>query len=140
MSRLFATTLRRVIDDEFDGNITEFARQAGVPQSAAAYYTRAGKTGRFPSPTQFEKILQPMSKASRAEVTLSYLNDMMPPSAHGLVMVKIPRKAGIAEPPQHEVKLPEKTEAAFAFLRDMATESGPVRRWIEISAQTMRGV
>lgn len=138
VSRTFATVLRRIVDEEFEGNIAEFARRAKIPQSAASYYTRAGKQGRFPSTDALEKMIQPMKRSSRAEVTIAWLIDRVPKSARGLVGVGKPGKSGLPTPPRRSILLPDATEDAFEDLRKLAAESADIRRWIELTAKSMR--
>lgn len=141
MSRVFATTLKRKIDEEHEGNASAYSREAGLTQSGVAYYTRPGKNGRFPSPENLEKLLQPFSRKARQELMVAYYGDLTPPSGNGLVKVSIAGKGekALTATPETGVKLPAKTEKAFTTLRELAAESVDIRRFIESTAKTMQG-
>lgn len=138
-SRYFATVLKEIIDRIFDGNITEFGRRVGINSSSASYYTRAGDGGRFPSPDQLDRLIRALPLKERAPVVVAYLNDMVPPSAASIVRVEAAGALPAAMPAKSEVRLPEKTEDAFEFLRSLCVDNSAVRTMIEVTARAMRG-
>lgn len=138
-SRYFATVLKEIIDRIFDGNITEFGRKVGINSSSASYYTRAGSGGRFPSPDQLDRLIRALPVKERSSVVVAYLQDMIPPSAASIVRVEAAGALPAVQPVKSEVRLPEKTEEAFEFLRSLCVDNSDIRRMIEITARAMRG-
>jgi hypothetical protein len=136
-TRHFANTLRRAIDDYFEGNMSELSRKSGVALGTIGHYVRPGNDGRFPSVEQAEKLMKALPKDGQMELARAMIADVVPKSFLSKVEIR-PAGSPVKAAPIVKLKgLPESTMEAIEFLAGIAAESLEVRRMLETTAMAM---
>ena len=131
----FQAELRNIIADEFEGNMTEYSRQAKVPLGTLGHYL---SSNRYPRVDVFDRMLKVLKKEPKARLLESYLLDLTPPSARGQVVVR-----GAQEPALEAVRLSadlgidSKLREVLEFLGRLAMENRPVRMMLEQTAKAL---
>lgn len=133
----FSNTLRRMIDEHFEGNMSELSRRSGVALGTLGHYVRPGNDGRFPSPAQAEKIMKALPKAAKLELLRAMVADVVPKSLLPKLEIGL---SGTDSQPQAVAKLrglPDSTMEAVQFLGRLAIDSLDIRRMLETTAVAM---
>lgn len=133
----FANTLRRMIDEHFEGNMSELSRKSGVAMGTIGHYVRPGNDGRFPSVDQAEKLMKALPKAGKMELVRAMIADVVPKSFLSQVEIRPAGAVGKVAPIATLKGLPESTVEAMEFLARLAIDSMEIRRMLETTAMAM---
>lgn len=136
-SRHFANSLRRIIDEHFEGNMSELSRKSKVAMGTIGHYVRPGPDGRFPSVSQAEKLMKAVPSEVRMDLMRAMIADVVPPSFLAKVEIRPAGPNSKSTPVANLKGVPASTRAALEFLGDLASESIDIRRMIETTAVAM---
>lgn len=122
----FMAELRNVIEDDFEGNMSELSRQSKVPSGTLGHYL---STHRYPRVDVLDRMLKCLGKESKTRLLEAYLLDLTPPSARGQVVVR-----GAQEPALEAQRLAEdlgfdrKLTDCLEWLGRLALENHAIRQ------------
>lgn len=133
----FANTLRRMIDEHFEGNMSEMSRKSGVALGTIGHYVRPGNDGRFPSVDQAERLMKALPKDGKMELVRAMIADVVPKSFLSQVEIRPAGAVGKVAAVQKLKGLPDSTTEALEFLGNLAIDSLEIRRMLETTAGAM---
>lgn len=99
-----------------------------------AYYTRPGATGRFPSQTQLERLLTPLSEEQQRRLIAAYLQDHIPTSHAHLIRI-----SGAKEAPTPKRPLGRDAEAVLDAIREAAAKDNAAKVWLLATGRAFFG-
>lgn len=125
-----------MIDQHFEGNMSEFSRVSKVPLGTIGHYVRPGTDGRFPSVNQAEKIIEALPKEERIDLVMAMIADIVPRTFLEQVDIREKGFKGETVPISNLNKLPD--PGALEYLGNLAAESTEIRNLVEAMAAAIR--
>jgi hypothetical protein len=135
-NRRFAKELRDIIDERFDGNMTEYCRSAKTAVGTVGHYL-SGK--RYPTPEKLEALLKPLHDKDEMRLLEAFLMDLIPPALRSRVKVHEQFKKGAVREVKlaAEMVIPARTRKALEYMGVLASDNAAVRLMIEQTAKAL---
>jgi hypothetical protein len=128
----FATALTQVLEEVYEGRLKQMSDATGVSDSSIGYYCRIG-SGRYPTPAQLERLIDPLEDKHKRLLVASYFADRIPDNMRHLVTIK----NMVEGSPKKEVALPKAVEEVIERFREAAAKDVSMQHWLMATGRAM---
>ena len=136
INKRFATELRDVIDEYFDGNMAEYARRCKTPNGTIGHYL-SGK--RYPTHQKLDDLLRPLTGKPEQRLLEAFVLDLIPASMKNRIKVAPPGGKATVAPVviSHDIGVDARVLSALEYLGRLGADNRAVRQMLEQTAKAM---